>query len=71
MYIEYKIYVVTDAYDNKQATVANEPSESVHIVGLKNTHGEDVCFEAEAYHLAQWCSENGLRLNQIDMDAVV
>ena len=62
MKITYSIYVVTDSFGNKDATVVNESSDSIQLCGLKNHLGEALYFECEAYHLTKWCHDNDLEV---------
>jgi len=71
MKISYLIYVVTDSFYHKDATVANESADTIQICGMQNSLGDNIYFESDAYHLDKWCVENGLDLNIIKMDADV
>jgi len=71
MKITYFIYVVNDSHGKKDATVANEPSDTIQICGMKDKKGEALYFESDAYHLKNWCDENGLEMDAIKMDAHV
>jgi hypothetical protein len=59
--VEYEIYIVTDSHGNSCSAVANESGDKIALWSLKKTNGEPVYFESEAYHLANFCEEHGLK----------
>ncbi len=62
MRFKYKIYIVTDSHGNKDVVVCDEPSNCVHVSGMKDELGEGLYFESEAYHLQTWCDEHKMDL---------
>lgn len=61
---EYIIYIGVDTFGGKWSTVAEESGVIVQIYGLKKADGAPALFESEAYHLANYCKENGIQLSE-------
>ena len=60
MKVQFKVYKIVDSHGKEWGTVVEEASTDVQVCGMKNTAGEEIYFESEAYHLFSWCEENGL-----------
>jgi len=67
MKITYSIYVVEDKFENKTAVVAEEGFQTIQICGLKNSKGNEVHFESEAYHLEEFARKNKWNFKKIDL----
>ena len=63
-------YAVSDIHGRVLYDVAVDPSDTLFICGLVGTNGS-VTFEAEAYHLEQWCNENGLVLTKTRINKTI
>ena len=57
-------YLLRDAHGQAEAVVVTEPSDTVHVCGLKNTAGETLHFESDAYHLRKWAADNGMEFRK-------
>lgn len=53
----YRMYAVFDNYDHVESGVYNDNFDIINL-HLRGKDGVPITFEAEAYHLAEWCSEN-------------
>ena len=60
MKISYHLYVVKDSYGTIDFDVSTDSSNTIQICGMKDSDGKHIYFESGAYHLEQWCKENGL-----------
>jgi hypothetical protein len=64
--VKVKIYLVKDSFNNKDACVVSDSCETVQVCGMKDKNGESLYFESDAYHLDNWCAENGLEIKIVD-----
>lgn len=60
--IECIAWIVKDSQGETAVGVVNEAADTVHVCGMKTPSGDPVYFEAEFYHLREWCDVNGLTL---------
>lgn len=55
------IYLVEDGFGQKASAVCEDNSDNIQIMGIQNSGEEKLYFEASAYHLQDWCENNGLK----------
>jgi hypothetical protein len=61
MTVDVMIWAFRDWQGNEWVEVTGESSDVIQVTGLVNMEGNSVYFESEAYHVEQWCRENGIR----------
>ena len=66
MKVNYITYLVRDSHGNEDFDVAREEGNTISICGMKTKVGDNLFFECEAYHLKQWCEEEGLEYKMIE-----
>jgi len=68
MKVYSKIYLVSDPFGTKEYATCQESSDIIQINSLKNSLGENKFFESDAYHLEDWCIENGFEYKCINKE---
>lgn len=63
--ITSKIYLMADSHGNRTSVVVADSSDSAMVSGLRGRENESLHFESEAYHLPNWCIENGIELRVV------
>lgn len=58
--ITYTIFMVHDSHGNRDYDVAIDNGEGIQICGMRDSNGEALYFESDAYHLGGWCEQHGL-----------
>lgn len=60
MKVKVYAYQVADSHGNKWVELVSDVNVEVSVWGLKDIENYTLHFEAEAYHLENWCKENDL-----------
>lgn len=71
MKVQFQIYHLWDSFGNQWAGVADDGNDTVTPWGLKDSDGESLYFEAEAYHLKKWAEKHGLGFALYDREETI
>lgn len=66
MKVYSKTYLIKDTHGNKAFGVVQESCKTVQICGMFDEDYQPLYFEADAYHLYDWCQEHNLTMKVID-----
>jgi hypothetical protein len=66
--IPFYVYATKDVHGNYDAAVCDDESDCIQICGMKDKDGNPIYFESDAYHLHDWCKENGLAYSRHQSD---
>lgn len=64
----YRVYLFADAFGNTAYAVAEQGSETIQACGLRDTKGNPIYFESEAYHAPVWCDDHGVQYRVVDRE---
>jgi len=62
--VSFVVYACRDSHGNYDAALCEDPSDTIQICLMKDKNGKGIYFESEAYHLENWCEENGLEYTE-------
>ena len=68
MKVYTRIYLVEDWFDQRAFATCEESGDKIQICGLKDSGGNPCYFEAEAYHLEEWCITEGFTYKCIEKE---
>ena len=65
------IYKASDSFGNEDWAVVSDSSDCIQICGLKDCYGENTYFESDAYHLEEFCRQNGFTYQRKEIEVEI